>query len=940
MATKKSYEVRFGINDTEVSKQLANIDKSLNGTQRNIRLLKTSLSDNWDVSKWREAQEAGTKAVQDSIQKVELLKKRFAEMEAEGVTEKNQAAFEDLRREILASENAAEKAKKELQSINNIRLDAVKKQIEQVSERLTSIGNKLSVGVTAPIIAAGAASIKMASDMDEAINKVDVAFGEAANTVHSFSNTTLTTYGIAKSTALDMAALFGDMATSMGFTREEAADMSIELVALAGDLASFKNVSLDEAATALKSIFTGETESLKNLGVVMTDTNLQAYALANGIEKSTSEMGQSEKVALRLQYVLDNTKNAQGDFSRTSDSTANQLRILSESLKELAAIAGQELIPMVLPIIKQLNQIIQKVGQLDDGTKDMITKIALFAASFGPLLTVSGKLTGSIGTLIGAYKSLKTAQAAATVGQSTLNAAMSANPAGAVAAAIGVLISVLGSIAITSALTSDRVETLSTRIKNLGKDYEETVKSIEESADEERAELDLIERLIPKYEELNGKTSKTAQEKAELKRIVDEINSVVPDTITLVNEEAGVYETLNGRIRDVIASRRQEIDLMAARNRAVEASEKQQEITNNLYDEYGISTLEDAERRLAELTRKHDAESAGKLADFNESLWDPISSIFQWDPVYKDAVDVGDEINALEEYIAAYKKYEAVINEYTESGSSGSSSSGFGYGGGGSTSSENALNTYKSLRAALDHQLAMDEISTEQYYATLERYDRDYLAGYAENISEHRSVLEELHKYRKNVQEEEAQRLKELAEAEKKALEELAEAEKKAREESLKNAEEFTDTVVSLAEKEANAKIAAIDAELAARDKLKAAQEAELKLQQAQAQLAFTVDEDSRESLQKEIDRLKEDIAEQEYQNDMEAQKAAIQAQLDQLKADADSAISNLQANLTPESVNPYITQLAPNLTVNAQGLSIAQAQMLIQQAIKKALYE
>ena len=737
-----------------------------------------------------------------------------------------------------------------------------------------------------------------------------------------------------------MAALFGDMATSMGFTREEAADMSIELVALAGDLASFKNVSLDEAATALKSIYTGETESLKNLGVVMTDTNLQAYALANGIEKSTSEMGQSEKVALRLQYVLDNTKNAQGDFSRTSDSTANQLRILSESLKELAAIAGQELIPMVLPIIKQLNQIIQKVGQLDDGTKDMITKIALFAASFGPLLTVSGKLIGSIGTLIGACKSLKTAQAAATVGQSTLNAAMSANPAGAVAAAIGVLISVLGSIAITSALTSDRVETLSTRIKNLGKDYEEAAKSIEESADEERAELDLIERLIPKYEELNSKTNKTAQEKAELKRIVDEINSVVPDTITLVNEEAGVYETLNGRIQDVIASRRQEIDLMAARNRAVEASEKQQEITNNLYDEYGISTLEDAERRLAELTRKHDAESAGKLADFNESLWDPISSIFQWDPVYKDAVDVGDEINALEEYIAAYKKYEAVINEYTESGSSGSSSSGFGSGGGGSTSSENALNTYKSLRAALDHQLAMDEISTEQYYATLERYDRDYLAGYAENISEHRSVLEELHKYRKNVQEEEAQRLKELAEAEKKALEELAEAEKKAREESLKNAEEFTDTVVSLAEKEANAKIAAIDAELAARDKLKAAQEAELKLQQAQAQLAFTADEDSRESLKKEIDRLKEDIAEQEYQNDMEAQKAAIQAQLDQLKADADSAISNLQANLTPESVNPYITQLAPNLTVNAQGLSIAQAQMLIQQAIKKALYE
>ena len=112
MATKKSYEVRFGINDTEISKQLAGIDKSLKSTQGELKLLKTNLSDNWDSSKWARAQEIGTKAVQDSIQKVELLKKRFAEMEAEGVTEKNQAAFESLRKEILAAENATERAKR------------------------------------------------------------------------------------------------------------------------------------------------------------------------------------------------------------------------------------------------------------------------------------------------------------------------------------------------------------------------------------------------------------------------------------------------------------------------------------------------------------------------------------------------------------------------------------------------------------------------------------------------------------------------------------------------------------------------------------------------------------------------------------------------------------------------------------------------------------
>ena len=194
-------------------------------------------------------------------------------------------------------------------------------------------------------------------------------------------------------------------------------------------------------------------------------------------------------------------------------------------------------------------------------------------------------------------------------------------------------------------------------------------------------------------------------------------------------------------------------------------------------------------------------------------------------------------------------------------------------------------------------------------------------------MTEHRKVLQELHKYKKSVQEDEIQRLKELEEAE-----------KKAREESLRNAQEFTDEVISLAEKEADAKIAAIDAELAARNKLKAAQEKELQLQQAQAKLAFTRDDDSRESLSREIERLKSEIQESKIQADAEAQKAAIQSQLDALKQSASAMMEQAKTQISPESVNPYISQLAPQLTINASGLSVAQAQILIQRAIEKLL--
>ena len=920
MATKKSYEVRFGINDTEVSKQLANIDKSLKGTQGELKLLKTNLSENWDTSKWVRAQEIASKAVEDSAKKVELLKKRFSEMESEGVTDKNKEAFESLRREIIAAENATEKAKKQLQSLNSIRLDAINKQLKQVSDSLTSFGARLSVGVTAPIIAAGAASIKMASDMDESVNKVDVVFGEAAKTVHEFSNTTLTAYGIAKSTALDMAALFGDMATSMGFSQAEAAKMSTELVALAGNLASFKNVSLDQVETALKSIYTGETESLKNFGIVMTETNLQAYALSQGIETTTSAMSQSEKVALRLQYVLDNTKNAQGDFARTSDSTANQLRILSESLKELAAIAGEELIPMVLPIIKQLNQIIQKVGQLDDGTKDMITKLAVFAAAFGPVLTVSGKLTGAVGSLIGAYKSLKAAQAAATAGQTALNAAMSANVAGAVASAIGVAVAALGSYAIASTLTSEKTADLRDSLNQIEDSYKSSIKSIEKTATAEKAELDIIEKLIPRYEELNKKSNKTATEKAELKNIVDQINDVLPDTIKLVNEEKTAYDATTESIRNTIEARKESIESIAKQNAAIKAQESLLELksaNDNM-------TLEYAQGRIESLREWQDGLKFN-LFDFGATI--------DWidNKVFKTG-DVEDQIKDLENYIKQYKQYQSIIDSYSSLGSVGSDGESgktsylpqtFG-----KSSAEKALEDYKSRRATLDHQLAMDQISTERYYATLERYDRDYLAGYADNLTEHRRVLEELHKYKKSVQEEERQR-----------LEELAEAEKKAQEESLKNAQEFTDQVISLAEKEADAKIAAIDAELAARNKLKAAQEKELQLQQAQAKLAFTRDDDSRESLSREIERLKSEIQESKIQADAESQKAMIQSQLDALKQSASSMMEQAKTQISPSSVNPYVSQLAPQLTINASGLSVAQAQILIQRAIEKLLY-
>ncbi|MBV4424286.1 phage tail tape measure protein [Clostridium tyrobutyricum] len=288
-------------------------------------------------------------------------------------------------------------------------LDTVGSKMKTIGEGLGNVGSKLSLAITAPLVAAGTASVKLASDTSESLNKVEVAFGSVNQKVKDWSETTLKGYGIAKGTALDMAALYGDMATSMGLNQEEAAKMSMSLVGLAGDLSSFKNIDIKRAEEALNGIFTGETESLKMLGVVMTDTNLQQYAYSKGIQKKTQDMTEAEKVQLRYNYVLEKTKNAHGDFERTGAGTANQMRVFQESLKELGATMGQNILPIITPIITKLNEWIQAFAKLDQSTQKIILIVGAIIAAVGPVLVGLASVVNAVGNLSSAFSKVSTA---------------------------------------------------------------------------------------------------------------------------------------------------------------------------------------------------------------------------------------------------------------------------------------------------------------------------------------------------------------------------------------------------------------------------------------------------------------------------------------------------------------------------------------------------
>lgn len=238
----------------------------------------------------------------------------------------------------------------------------------------------------------GKECVKLGSDLTEVQNVVDVTFGAMADKVNSFAQSSITAYGLSETGAKKYMGTFGAMSKAFGFSTSQAYEMSAALTGLAGDVASFYNMSTDEAYTKLKSVYTGETETLKDLGVVMTQNALDAYAMANGYGKVTAKMSEQEKVALRLAFVQDKLSLASGDFSRTSGSWANQVRILTLQFDQFKATVGQGLINVFTPVIQVINTLMSKLMALANAFKSFT------AMMFGDR-SGSGEATGTMDTL-------------------------------------------------------------------------------------------------------------------------------------------------------------------------------------------------------------------------------------------------------------------------------------------------------------------------------------------------------------------------------------------------------------------------------------------------------------------------------------------------------------------------------------------------------------
>lgn len=222
------------------------------------------------------------------------------------------------------------------------------------------IHKALAVVGVASLTALGKQAIDTASDLQEVQNVVDTAFGQMSTSAENFAKKAKV-FGLSEMQAKKTSATYMAMAKSLGIAEDRAASMSMAAAALTGDMSSFFNVSNDVADTAVKSIWTGETESLKQFGVVMTEAHLEAFSLAKGMGKTYSAMSQAEKVAVRYNYVMEQLAYVQGDYAKTSSSWANQVRSTGQRLSEALRYFGSGLINVLNGVFTPLNAAIDRL---------------------------------------------------------------------------------------------------------------------------------------------------------------------------------------------------------------------------------------------------------------------------------------------------------------------------------------------------------------------------------------------------------------------------------------------------------------------------------------------------------------------------------------------------------------------------------------------------
>ncbi len=714
-------------------KQLSEIDKSLQLNPGNVELLGQKFA----------ALGGQIKATGDKLNQLKSVEQEVTQKFANGEISSSQ--YDAFRREIINTEAAL----RDLTAAQNDMLDDsghlrdVTHEMDNLGDSIKNAGDKtitfgdlLKANLLSDYIQKGIGKladgfwgflqkgVSLASGLQEVQNVVDTTFGDGAEQIYSWSEAAAESFGMSSLQAQNFNGTLGAMLKSMGLTDDAVLKMSTDMVGLAGDMASFYNLDIDLAFEKIRAGISGETEPLKQLGINMSVANLEAYALAQGIETAYDKMSQSEQAVLRYNYLMSVTADAQGDFAKTSDSFANQQRILQLQWENLSASLGAKLLPSLNDVLTTANEKLPQGERSIENIGKILGAVTEFAlenheAIFG-LITAYGTFYGvmkagnAVNTAVSAIKSLTTATKSAEAAQKAHNAAAAANPYVLLASAIAAV--TVGLIAYEKSIDS-----VDNRIKDVNNDVKDLKKNTEESISNTEAEIAVFQAKAREYEELRENAKRTAGEEETLAQRAKELQQYMPGGTQLINEQTGAYNSLADSIDSVSESMRLKATIAAYEDEYTELIKKQLEAQKNLEEAQNMNFAQKNRYGLWNVLFGDTEENA------RESL----------DNINNDVEELEKTLMGLREEQAANKQAPFVSAGFYDSDSA-LSATGKYYETQGKLAVEAAEKekaareqALKDYVAALDEKQDLRRISEEDYYNEL----YDYLMKYEDRES-------------------------------------------------------------------------------------------------------------------------------------------------------------------------------------------------------------
>lgn len=433
MANKiKGLTIEIGGDTTGLTKALGGVNKQSRDLQAELRQVDRLLKlDPKNTELVAQKQKILAEAVENSRNKLDTLKEAQKQVQQQfDRGEIGEDQYRAFQREVVKAEQELSKFEKQLKD-TGITADQVAKKLGDAGKKMTDMGKTLSMSVTAPIVAAGAASFKFAADLQDARGASDQIFKDASGSIKSWADGLDSYYGIAEGEALEYANTMGAMLQNIGGLGEaEASKQAQTLVELAGDLTAMFGGTTESAVQALTGALKGNTSMLDNYGMGVNAATIKTKALEMGLHDGKGEMDLATKQAATLALIMEQTADAQGQAAREAEGASGATRAFQTELKNLAIDIGEVLLPVLTPLMASLRDLIKRFGEMSPEMQKAIVIAAGLAAAIGPLLIVLGMMASGLGAIVGILPVLGTALTILT------------GPVGVVAAGITALIAI------------------------------------------------------------------------------------------------------------------------------------------------------------------------------------------------------------------------------------------------------------------------------------------------------------------------------------------------------------------------------------------------------------------------------------------------------------------------------------------------------------------